>query len=146
MPDPITCRLVTPSEELLNEQVVYANVPAHDGLIGFQHGSAPIVARLGLGKLTLEFPADLGSGKRDYFIDGGFLKMADNELVILAERAQAAEHIIESDARAELAEAEARVIPEDSADRAQAVERLTREKEAARLKLSMAQTAKAAGI
>ncbi len=146
MPDPITCRLVTPSEELLSERVVYANVPAHDGLIGFQHGSAPLVARLGLGKLTLEFPADLGSGKRDYFIDGGFLKMADNELIILAERAVAAEKIIESDARAELAEAEARVVPDDAPDRAAAVERLTREKEAAKLKISMAQNAKAVGI
>lgn len=146
MPDPITCRLVTPSSELLNERVVYANVPAHDGLIGFQHGSAPIVARLGLGKLTLEFPADLGSGKRDYFIDGGFLKMADNELIILAERAVAAEAIIESEARAELAEAEARVVPEGTPNRAEAVARITHEKEAAKLKLSMAQHSKAVGI
>lgn len=146
MPDSITCRLVTPSKDLLNEEVVYANVPAHDGLIGLQHGSAPLVSRLGLGKLTLTFPADAGSGTRHYFIDGGFIKMANNELVILAERAEPAEEIIESEARAELAEAEARVIPDDEPNKFEAAEKLRLEKEAARLRVSMARNSKAAGV
>lgn len=146
MANPITCRLVTPERELLNEEVVYASVPAWDGLMGVQHGTAPIVARLGLGKLRLDFPADAGSGSREYFVDGGFLKMSHNELIILAERAIAAEEIIETDAQAELAEAQARVIPEDAPNRMEAVEKLTREREAAALKVSMAKNSKAVGI
>jgi len=142
----INCRLVTPAQELLSEDVTYASVPLWDGLIGMQHGRSPIVARLGIGKLRLDFPSDAGGGSREYFIDGGFAKMADNELVILAERAIAAEEIIESEARAELAEAQARVIPEDATNRADAVEKLTRERQAATLKVSMAATSKAAGI
>lgn len=146
MPEPITCTLVTPSAELLSERVDYANVPAHDGLIGFQHGSSPLVAKLGLGKLTLRFPADLGSGTREYFIDGGFLKMAHNELIILADKAFPAEQISETDAKAELAEAEARVINPEDEDKFGAAERIRKERAAARLKLSMAQHSKAAGI
>jgi len=146
MPAPISCRIVTPREELLNEEVVYANVPAHDGLIGFQHGSAPLVARLGLGKLTLQFSEDAGGGTRIYFVDGGFLKMSRDELVILAERAQAAETIIASEAQAELAEAQARVIPDDEPDRFAAAERLRREQESARLRVTLATEATAAGI
>jgi F0F1-type ATP synthase epsilon subunit len=79
----ITCRLVTPSQELLNEQVVYASVPAWDGLIGFQHGGSPLVSRLGLGKLRLDFPVDSGSGSREYYVEDGFLEMGHNELIIL---------------------------------------------------------------
>lgn len=146
MPDTITCRLVTPSAELLSEEVTYASVPAWDGLIGFQHGTSPLVAKLGLGKLRLDFPAEAGSGSREYLIEDGFLKMANNELVILAEAATPAEEINETDARAQLAEAEARQIPEDAPDRLAAVEKLSREKEAARLRLAMAQNSKAAGI
>lgn len=142
----ITCRLVTPTEELLNEQVVYASVPAWDGLIGFQHGGSPLVSRLGLGKMRLDFPSDAGSGSRDYLIEGGFVEMGHNELVILAEHAIPAEKLIESEAKAELAEAEARVVPEDAPNKLEAVEQLTRTKARARLKLSMAQGSKAAGI
>tara|TARA_E500000318_G_scaffold14854_6_gene15005 strand:- start:20780 stop:21265 length:486 start_codon:yes stop_codon:yes gene_type:complete len=142
----ITCRLVTPSEELLNEQVTYASVPAWDGLIGFQHGGSPLVSRLGMGKLRLDFPAEAGSGSREYLVEDGFLEMGHNELVILAERAIAAEAIIESEAKAELAEAEARVVPDDAPNKLEAVEQITRAKERARLKISMAQNSKAVGI
>jgi len=142
----ITCRLVTPTQELLNEEVVYASVPLHDGLMGCQHGTSPLVAQLGLGKLRLDFPSNAGSGSREYFIDGGFLKMADNELIILAERAVAAEEIIESEAKAELAEANARVIPDDAANKMDAVAKLSAERQAAALKVSMAKNSKAVGI
>ena len=142
----ITCRLVTPSEELLNEEVLYASVPQHDGLVGCQHGTSPLVAQLGIGKLRLDFPSDAGGGSREYFIDGGFIKMADNELIILAERAIAAEEIIESEARAELAEANARVIPDDASNKMEAVAKLSRERQAAALKVSMAKTSKVVGI
>jgi len=142
----ITCRLVTPDTELLNEQVTYASVPAWDGLIGFQHGGSPLVSRLGLGKLRLDFPTESGSGSREYLIDDGFLEMQHNELVILAQRAIAAEEIIESQAKAELAEAQARVIPEDAPNKLEAVERITRAKELAALKLTMAKNTKVSGI
>lgn len=142
----ITCRLVTPSEELLSEQVTYASVPAWDGLIGFQHGGSPLVSRLGLGKLRLDFPASSGSGSREFLVEDGFLEMGHNELVILAERALAAESINESEAKAELAEAEARVVPEDAPNKLDAVAQITRAKERARLKISMAQNSKASGI
>lgn len=146
MPDTLHCRLVTPNAELLNEAVTYASVPAWDGLIGFQPGRAPLVARLGMGELRLDFPAANGSGSRHFFIDSGFLKMGDGELVILAERASPAEQIFEQDAKAELAEAEARTIPADAPDRLAAQERITRERNAARTKLRLAQAAKRNGI
>ena len=139
------CRLVTPDAELISEPVVYASVPAWDGLIGFQPGRAPLVARLGMGELRLDFPPDKG-GSRSYFVDSGFLKMGDGELVILAEKAVPAERLVEQDAKAELAEAEARTVPADAPDKGLAQDRITHERNAARAKLRLAQNAKQRGI
>ena len=104
----IHCKLVTPAAALVDDQVVYANVPLHDGLMGFQPGRAPILARLGVGELRLDF-ADSGKGQggsRAFLVEEGFLKMANNELTILAERATPAETITLSEAEAELSKAQ----------------------------------------
>ena len=146
MPDTFRCRLVTPDAELLSEPVTYASVPAWDGLMGFQPGRAPMVARLGMGELRLDFPSAKGSGSRHFFVDSGFLKMGDGELVILAEKAVPAERLVEQDAKAELAAAEARVVPTDVPDRLAAQDRVTHEKNAARTKLRLAQSVKVNGI
>lgn len=140
------CRLVTPDAEILSEEVTYANVPAWDGLIGFEPGRAPIVARLGMGELRLDFPSDKGSGSRHFFVDQGFLKMGDGELTILAQKATPAEELVEQDARAELAEAESRQVPADAPDAGLAQQRITHERNAAKERLRLAQTIKRAGI
>jgi len=98
------CRLVTPTAALVDEQVSYASVPAWDGLFGVQPGRAALLARLGTGELRLDY-ADSSKGQggsRTFVLDGGFVKMANNELTILAEAATAAETITVADAEAEL--------------------------------------------
>lgn len=142
------CRVVTPTEELLSEAVTYASVPAHDGLFGVLPQHAPIVAELGVGELILEFPdrEDAKGGRRSYFVDSGFAKMAGDELVILAEMAVPVENLSEADAQAELAEAEARTVPEDAPDRTAATTRISRECQRARLKLRLAKKYRGTGI
>ncbi|MEN0020513.1 MAG: F0F1 ATP synthase subunit epsilon [Planctomycetota bacterium] len=141
------CELVTPAEKLFDEPVAHAVVPAWDGLFGVLPGRAPLLARLGLGELTVRHAdGDAAGGTRSYFIDGGFVKMAGEKLTILAERAVPAERINEADAKAELAEAEARTVPADAADRGAETDRINHERRAARTKLTIAQQAKARGI
>ncbi len=141
------CQLVTPSAKLLDEEVTYANVPAWDGLFGVLPGRAPLLAQLGLGELTVTFPDTTGKGgERSYVIDGGFVKMAGNTLTILAETAVPAEELTETDAKAELAEAEARTVPADAADPATAQQRLSRDRQRAALKLRLAQAGRSKGI
>lgn len=85
------CTLVTPQAAVVSGKVVYANVPAWDGQMGFQPGRAPILARLGAGELRLDFADSEKSqgGTTTYTIEGGFLKMSDDKLTILAEKASA---------------------------------------------------------
>ncbi len=104
------CRLITPEAQVLDEPVEQVIVPAWDGLFGVLADRAPVVARLGMGELRLDF-ADGAKGKggaRSFFVDGGFVQMVGNRLTVLAAHAKAVEEITESDAKAELGEAAAR--------------------------------------
>lgn len=142
------CRLVTPTEKLVDDEMTYASVPAWDGLFGVLPGRAPLLARLGLGELTLHH-ADENShpgGNRSFLIDGGFVKMAENSLTILAERAVPAEKISLTDAEAELAEADARQAPESAPDLAAQRDTIRRDRERAQLKVRMAKAVQGRGI
>jgi F-type H+-transporting ATPase subunit epsilon len=101
------CSIVTPTELVLDQDVTYASVPAWDGQIGFMPGGSPVLAKLGVGSLRLDFPE---GGSRWYMLDGGVAQFQDNSLSLLSEAAVAAESISITEAQAELAEASARVV------------------------------------
>lgn len=142
------CTIVTPTEKLLDGELTYANVPGWDGLFGVLPGRAPLLAKLGLGELKVTHAAEGGAagGERSFLVDGGFVKMAGNSLTILAERAIPAEQISLTDAQAELAEAEARTVPDDAPDAAAQQTNVRRDRARARLKVQMAGGVQAAGI
>lgn len=141
------CRLVTPTESLLDEQVSYASIPAWDGLFGILPGRAPIVARLGLGELSLRF-ADAGTtgGTRSYLVDGGFVQMAGDTLTILAERATPTETLVEAEAQAELDAASKKSPSQSTGDRQAELERINREKRRAALAVRLAKSGRGRGI
>lgn len=100
------CVVVTPEQQALSESIAQAIVPAHDGLIGILTDRAPLLVKLGVGTLRL----DLANGqKRYFFVEGGIAQMKDNQLTILTNEAIPASEIDAETARAEFAEATARV-------------------------------------
>ena len=140
------CKLVTPTAALVDEPLTYASVPLWDGLMGFQPGRAPILARLGLGELRLDF-ADTSMGEggsRAYLIEGGFAKMAEDQLTILAERATPSENITLAEAEAELRAADATTIPAEgtvtAAARQAAIEKRTKDRQRAMVKVQLAKS------
>lgn len=148
------CRLITPVAQVLDEPVTYASVPAWDGLFGVLPGRGPIVAKLGLGELRLDFPDGGGGegrsakgGSRSFLVEDGFVQMVDDKLTILASRAIPTETISPQDAAAELAEAESRTAVEtDPAKRRAESDRLTRDRERARTKVRLARSGAGRGI
>ncbi len=140
------CRVVTPTHALFDDEVKYANVPAWDGLMGVLPNTAPMVTRLGLGELHLEFEGITKGGQRSFFINGGFARKSDVELTLLAESAIPVESLSESEAKAELAEAEARVVDLHSRDAAAQAESIKRSRDSARVKLRLAKESRARGI
>lgn len=97
------CKLITPEAQVLDEELRYASIPAWDGLFGVLPGRAPIVAKLGLGELRLDF-ADSAKGQggtRSFLVQDGFVQMVEDRLTILARRATPVEAISESEAQSE---------------------------------------------
>jgi len=99
------CVLVTPEQQVLDETITQAIMPAHDGQIGILTGRSPLLVKLGTGTLRV----DLSGGQQRFFVvDGGVAQMKENKLTILSTDAAPAGAINAETARAELAEAEAR--------------------------------------
>ncbi len=132
------CSLVTPEAKLIDEAVAYASVPAWDGQMGIAPGRAPILARLGIGPLRLDFA---GGASRWFMLEGGFVQMVEDRLTILSDKAWASEALIASDAAKELEAA--REMPGTTDEQREAREQA---ETAAREKRRLAQQASRRGI
>ena len=134
------CRLITPAAQVLDEQATSAVIPAWDGLFGVLPDRAPIVAKLGLGELTLDLGEGRKGNRKSFLVEDGFVQMVDNRLTILAAKAIPTESLTVADAQAELREAEARQ-PDASKNAKVEAERIRADKARARMKLHLAQKA-----
>lgn len=130
----LSCKLITPDGVLADKPLQYASIPAHDGQLGVLPGRAPIVAKLGLGLLTLKTTE---RQEEVYLVEDGFVQVSNNVIRILASSAKLPADLNEQDAKAELAEAEARRVPKDHPDPVAEQERITRQMQRARLQLRL---------
>lgn len=103
---PFQCTVVTPEQQVFDQTVTQAILPAHDGQIGILTDRAPLLVKIGLGTLRLDVQ---GGKSQEFFVDGGIAQMKDNRLTVLTEEATPASEIDAEAARAEYAEAESRV-------------------------------------
>ncbi len=90
--------VVTPEKSLIDEEAVAVTVPAWDGEVGIRPGHAHFLAKLGAGELRI----GLGGRDETYFIEGGFVQVADDRVTVLTDSAIALQNI-------DVPEAEARV-------------------------------------
>ncbi len=99
-----------------------AIIPAHDGLMGILAGRAPIMVKLGIGPLRIDF---LDGKKKHYFIDGGLAQMKQDTLTILTPSATAASEVDAQKAAEEYAAAVAKkaTTPKDQEERDKAMQR-----------------------
>jgi F-type H+-transporting ATPase subunit epsilon len=102
--------IVTPEQQVLDETVTQAILPAHDGEIGIMTDRAPLLVKLGQGRLQLDLQ---GGQKRLLYVEGGVAQMKDNNLTILTQMALPVSEIDGESARAELAEASAQKITDE---------------------------------
>lgn len=105
------CTVVTPEKVVLEREVRFVAVPAHDGEIGFMRGRAPIVVKLDVGQLRVETDA----GVEELYVDGGFAEMVHNRLTILTEDAKRPEELDEETVRTLRQEAASRSAVSDEA-------------------------------
>lgn len=139
---PFRCKLITPQARVFDAKVSYASVPMWDGKMGVMKGTGALAGRLGYGELRVEFVDryEVGvkleeSGRKSWFIEGGFMQNVNDELTILASGAFELDALSEADVKRELDAANAR-----SSTSPAEMERITQDRQKALAKLSALHT------
>lgn len=120
-PDTFQCSVVTPERTILECDATFVAFPAHDGEMGALVNRAPLVCKLGIGRLRVESPEE----NYVMFVDGGFAQVVENRLTILTQQAVKASDIDVEAAQQALVEARAVKITDEASytARAQAIQR-----------------------
>ena len=82
----LRCVVVTPEQTVVDLQSDFVALPLFDGELGVAAGHAPLIGRLGFGELRI---GREGSPQR-YYVEGGFVQIADDVVSVLTQRAVAA--------------------------------------------------------
>src|SRR5207237_6252671 len=83
MADAITCTVVTPEQTALETKADFVALPLFDGEIGIAANHSPLIGRLGYGEMRIKS----GGTTTRYYVDGGFVQVADNVVAVLTNRA-----------------------------------------------------------
>ena len=85
----LTCIVVTPEQTALEQQAEFVALPLYDGEIGIAPDHAPLIGRLGYGEMRIKS----GGGEQHYYVDGGFVQVADNTVSVLTNKAVPADKV-----------------------------------------------------
>jgi F-type H+-transporting ATPase subunit epsilon len=95
------CSVITPEGQVFDGEVLSAVMPAYDGQIGILFNRAPLMCKLGAGRLALHTEVE----EFDWFVAGGFAQVIDNQLTVLTQRAVRVSELSSTDAQAHLDQA-----------------------------------------
>ena len=98
MPGTLTVTVVTPEQTALETQAEFVALPLFDGEIGIAPNHSPLIGRLGYGEMRIKS----GGHTQTYYIDGGFVQVADNVVAVLTNRAVPAGRVDATAAEAQL--------------------------------------------
>ena len=128
----LTLEIVTPERRVLSVQADEVRAPGAQGGFGIRLNHEPFMTALAPGRLTYVE----GGREHDYAIGGGFLQVAENRVIVLADTAEAAADIDVERARRAFEEAQARVLATTEQDEAHAAEAARVRRAAARLSVA----------
>ena len=95
----IKCVVVTPEETAFEKEASFVVVPLFDGEFGIGSSHSPMIGRLGYGELRVK--TDNGQSER-FYVDGGFVQVADDVVTILTSRVVSVENIDAAGAKEQL--------------------------------------------
>jgi F-type H+-transporting ATPase subunit epsilon len=101
----LTLEVVTPEKRVLTTAADEVRAPGVAGGFGIRANHAPFMTALEPGRLTYV----LGGQEHHYAVGGGFLQVADNKVIVLADTAEAAAEIDVERAKKAYAEASERL-------------------------------------
>jgi F-type H+-transporting ATPase subunit epsilon len=79
----LRCIIVTPEMTVLDTAADFVALPLFDGEAGIAPGRAPLIGRLGYGELRVR----QGAITLRFYVDGGFVQVAENMVSVLTNKA-----------------------------------------------------------
>jgi len=96
---PLTVEVVTPEREVrVCDDATFVLAHGTEGDVGILPGMAPMLIALGVGPMKIE----QGEQDSQLLLDGGFLQVKDDRVIVLAEYAILPEDVSESDVSARI--------------------------------------------
>ncbi len=89
----LKCVVVTPERTEIDVTATSVTVPLFDGEMGILKNHSPLVGRLGYGVLKIKNTAGTSAS---YFVEGGFVQVADNVVSVLTDRVITRESVTSS--------------------------------------------------
>jgi F-type H+-transporting ATPase subunit epsilon len=108
----LSCRVVTPEREVFQGTVESVSLPGAEGNFGVMRDHTPYMADLDIGEIKI-VTAD---GTRYIACSGGFARVSENEVTVLAETAESPEDIDVERAKSAYRRARERLREEDLSD------------------------------
>ena len=102
----LRCVIVTPEQTVLDTAGDFVALPLYGGEIGIGRGHSPMIGRLGYGELRIRTAGETAH----YYVDGGFVQVADNLVSVLSNSAKPAEAVNAELAQEKISEALGRKI------------------------------------
>ena len=90
MADTYNFKILTPSESVLDTEVVSIVAPGEAGYLGVLADHAPLITTLIPGRLTVRRE---GMADKHYDVAGGILRVAGNSAVLLSEKVKESEEV-----------------------------------------------------
>ena len=112
----LVCDIVTPAAKLLSDDAYMVVVPGVEGEMGFLQGHVPLVSVLADGVVRIQ--AENGGEMKRLALQGGYVQVTGQKVIILADRAIPAEDVDANQVRETLAGLEAKLAeltPEEAA-------------------------------
>jgi F-type H+-transporting ATPase subunit epsilon len=102
----LTLEIVTPERRVLSVECDEVRAPGAAGGFGIRRDHTPFMTQLEPGRLTYVE----GGREHHYAVGGGYLQVADNHVIVLADSAEPAEQIDVERAKRAFAESQERVL------------------------------------
>lgn len=94
----LQCIVVTPEETVVETEASYVVTPLFDGEIGIAAKHSPMIGRLGFGELRITNGGEVTS----YYVDGGFVQVADGVVSVMTNRAKPVSELDTAEAEQQL--------------------------------------------
>ncbi len=109
----LTCDIVTPAKKLFTSECHMVVVPGVEGEMGFLVNHAQLMSTLADG--TVRVLSDASTVAHRFALQGGYVQVTGDKVIILADRALSVEDIDLDDVRAKISAAEEEISKADDA-------------------------------